>query len=377
MAINVRGLRRLNISFATNVLFQSNFINVGVRSLYTDRDMGVTNYENTRFMFRNQYMSIEETFRSKMKEICKQEDGIIFTEDLKAMLHLAQESQEDMELLSSMLEKYVHHKETYKYNAYVFGPVVMRMLYYLNKPLVALAMFENTQLRHTFEYRSSCRILLCLLLKHNMFKELRCIYDEILNQKGQDFIGRNSVLVYAACLKENTPESFEYGLAHWQNEIASSKPSARCTTLTACLAIKQNSPDTALEMVSLLDKDRTLAVRSLKILAYMHMEKYLQIIPLLKYVIEQNENFRNVVFGDVIYQLEEKIKEQNFPEKQDLEHLINRLKATEKLDTQCTLEEYLFKPMMIQHRDKLQQKDWRVRTNWRHTHNKTGLKDYL
>lgn len=149
-------------------------------------------------------MTIENTFREKMKEICQKDDGVVFTEDLKAMIHLAQPNEQDMSLLIDMLKKYVQkHKES-NISSYVFGPVVMRMYYHLNQPQHALQAFENEILRNSFNYRTSFRILLCLLYKNNMFKDMKEIYDKVLNINGMDFIGSNSVLMYAACLKEVT-----------------------------------------------------------------------------------------------------------------------------------------------------------------------------
>lgn len=172
--------------------------------MYTERDLGVTGYENARFVFRNQFLTIEDTFRTKMKEICEKEDGIVYTEDLKVMLHLAHENEDDMQLLNTMLEKYVAKKDHRKFGTYAFGPIVMRMYYYLNQPHLALQTFENSALSENFNYRSSFRILMCLLFKHNMFKELRKVYDTTLATKGIEFIGSNNILMYAACMKEVT-----------------------------------------------------------------------------------------------------------------------------------------------------------------------------
>ena len=153
-------------------------------------------------MFRNQFMTIENTFREKMKEICQDEKGIIYTEDLKAMIHLAQAEENDMQLVESMLEKYMQNIEEKKYGRYVFGPVIMRMFYYLNQPQYALSTFQNESLKESFDYRTSFRILMCLFYRNDMFAQMREIYDQVLRRKGMDFIGSSTVLIYAACLKE-------------------------------------------------------------------------------------------------------------------------------------------------------------------------------
>lgn len=186
------------------MIFNSTFFLfvVGVRCLYTERDLGVSSYENTRYIFRNQFMTIENTFREKMQEICQDQNGVIYTEDLKAMIHLAQANESDMQLLNNMLEKYIQKQEEKKFGIYIFGPVVMRMYYHLNQPQYALEAFDNDALKESFDYRTSFRILMCLLYKNNMFKEMREVYQEVLDKNGVEYIGSSNVLMYAGCLKE-------------------------------------------------------------------------------------------------------------------------------------------------------------------------------
>lgn len=175
---------------------------VGVRCLYTERDLGITTYENTRYVFRNQFMTIENTFRDKMQEVCQDQDGVIYTEDLKAMIHLAQASESDMQLLKNMLVKYIHNQEDKKFGKYIFGPVVMRMYYHLNQPQYALEAFDNDILKESFDYRTSFRILMCLLYKNSMYKEMRETYQKVMDRNGIELIGSANVLMYAGCLKE-------------------------------------------------------------------------------------------------------------------------------------------------------------------------------
>ncbi|KAK9293702.1 hypothetical protein QLX08_011411 [Tetragonisca angustula] len=324
MAASIRGLCKLNVSLTNNLLFKYNFINVGIRHLYTERDLGITLYENSRFMFRNQFMTIENTFREKMKEICQDEKGIIYTEDLKAMIHLAQAEENDMQLVESMLEKYMQNIEEKKYGRYVFGPVIMRMFYYLNQP------------------------------QNDMFAQMREIYDQVLRRKGMDFIGSSTVLIYAACLKENTPESLEYALSHWKQQFDKLKPSVRCCTLVSMLALKHKKPEVALDILSTVNVDRVLSVRALKIMAYTHLGRYVQIIPVMKYALEQEVGvFRpHLFFADVLCELEEKIKDIDTEESRQLLRLIEQAKKQDIIQTSCTLEEFLLRPMIMVNRTK-------------------------
>ncbi|XP_043515265.1 pentatricopeptide repeat-containing protein 2, mitochondrial-like [Frieseomelitta varia] len=370
MAASIRGLCKLNVSLTNNLLFKYNFINVGIRHLYTERDLGITLYENSRFMFRNQFMTIENTFREKMKEICRDNEGIIYTEDLKAMIHLAQAEGNDMQLVESMLEKYIHNVEEKKYGRYVFGPIIMRMFYYLNQPQYALNAFQNESLKESFDYRTAFRILMCLFYRNDMFAQMREIYDEVLERKGIDFIGSSSVLIYAACLKENTPESLEYALRHWKLQFDKLMPSVRCCTLVSMLALKHKKPEIALDILSTVKVDRVLSVRALKIMAYTHLGRYVQIIPVMKYALEQEVGvFRpHLFFADVLCELEEKIKETDTEENRQLLKLIEQAKKQDIIQTSCTLEEFLLRPMTMTNRTKQQfQDDRRPRNRYQFT----------
>lgn len=170
--------------------------------MYADRDLGIQTYENTRFVFRNQFVSIEDTFRVKMKEICDKEDGVVFTEDLKAMIHLAQSNEEDLKLVTEMLKKFTNSKTNMQFGSYVFGPVLMRMLYYLNEPQKALDIFKNPELTETFMYHSAVRVLLCLLYKHQMYEGIREVIDIAEKIKGKEFTSSNIIIAYAGCFKE-------------------------------------------------------------------------------------------------------------------------------------------------------------------------------
>lgn len=99
-------------------------------------------------------MSIEDTFRSKMQEACDKEDGVIFTEDLKAMLHLAQKNEDDMKLVLRMIEKYLLTSKDLKFGSFTFGPVVMRMFYYLKEPQRAFSAISNPAFNDFFNQRS-------------------------------------------------------------------------------------------------------------------------------------------------------------------------------------------------------------------------------
>lgn len=348
MAVGLRRIFRLNIGLTNSLLSKTNFINGGVRSLYTEQDLGIPSYENIRYIFRNQFVSIEDTFRVKMKEICQENNGVIFTEDLKAMVHLAQGNKDDLQLVTDMLLKFSKPGNEGRYRSYIFGPVVARMLYYLNEPQTAISLFQNPALNDVFLYQTSIRIMFCLLLKHQMYQEIIDIFTNVLSLKGDEFAYVNAVLLYAAYYKQNTPEAAVAALEHWKRHSKIRLPSSRSTAMVAHLIIKHNNCENALELLSTSNKMNSIGIRSLKVLAYTRLGRYLQIIPLFTHATEQRDTIphRHGFYADVIYELEENLQTNNPREAAEITTLINKLKLQNRIETNRTLEEYLFRPLI-------------------------------
>lgn len=68
------------------------------------------------------------------------------------------------------------------------------------------------------------------------------------------------------------------------------------------LALKHKKPEITLDILSTVKVDRVLSVRSLKIMAFTHLGRYVQIIPVMKYALEQEVGiFRpHLFFADVV-----------------------------------------------------------------------------
>lgn len=165
--------------------------------------MGLNGYENARLNFRNQFLNVESDFRAKMHQVCDSE-SMIFTEDLKSMLHLAQKKPEDIELIIKMLTKFNNQSKEMRFGTFVFGPVVMRTLYYLDEPDLAFTAFKDPQFENFFNQLTTYQILLTLLFKHKKYAEMRDVYN-IIKNKNLDNGGypiNSFILVMAACYKE-------------------------------------------------------------------------------------------------------------------------------------------------------------------------------
>lgn len=177
---------------------------VACRFLYSDQALGIINYETARLNFRNQFINVEDTFRSKMHEVCNTESSMIFTEDLKSMLHLVQKKPEDIELIVKMLTKFNAQNKEMRFGNFIFGPVVMRTFYYLDEPDLAFTAFKDPQFENFFNQFMSYQVLLCLLYKHNRYSDMKEVFEIIkIKNANNTMFPRNSLtMIMAACYKE-------------------------------------------------------------------------------------------------------------------------------------------------------------------------------
>lgn len=76
----------------------------------------------------------------------------------------------------------------------------------------------------------------------------------------------------------------------------------RATTFLAALAIKQNSPHIAIGILSSIKEARYMLVRCLKVLAYTDLNRFTEIVPILRTSLEYDrpEGVKEVYFGDVV-----------------------------------------------------------------------------
>ncbi|XP_011878140.1 PREDICTED: pentatricopeptide repeat-containing protein 2, mitochondrial-like [Vollenhovia emeryi] len=333
MAATMRCLMKFNVGLASNSLLRNSFLN-SCRFLYSDRSLGLQGYENARLNFRNQFLNVETTFRNKMEEVCNADSSMIFTEDLKSMLHLAQKKPEDIELLIKMLTKFNSQAKEMRFGTFIFGPVVMRTFFYLDEPDLAYTAFKDPKFESFFDQLISYQILLTLLYKHGKYAEMRDVYDTIKTRQADGYPRNSLILVMGACYKENTPETFEYSLNLWKelNEKGY-EIMRRATTFLAALAIKQNAPHIAIEILSTLKEVRYIHIRCLKVVAYTDLDRFTEIVPIIRASLEHDRPnaTKETYFKDVIEKLEQAMIKADIPEDFELYKLIALLKQEDHI----------------------------------------------
>jgi len=87
----------------------------GCRTLYAPSAIGLDGFEKQRERTAIQFSGMTDKFRDKMKEFSGGDGkNMIFTEDLKNMVYLAENKPEDLELVVKMMKRYS------RYSSYSF-----------------------------------------------------------------------------------------------------------------------------------------------------------------------------------------------------------------------------------------------------------------
>ncbi|KAJ8717901.1 hypothetical protein PYW07_005831 [Mythimna separata] len=287
MSIIVNSLARS--SFYANIRLITPYRGVHVtqvRNLYSPAALGIDNFLQTRKRAKEQFTSYAEKFRTKMNEFVSSQDNMIFTEDLKNMIHLAEPT--DLKLILSMIQKFNSQNSELRFGSYVFGPVVMRMFHFLDAPKEALECYYDPKNDGFFDQQVSYHILLDLLYNHEMYDEMYKIFDR-LQQKQinmSKFPKYSVVMILAACYKQNTPKSLQYASKLW-SEMASagSVPVRRACAFFAALALKQGAPHIAMESIS-SQKQHYVTVRNIKTMALADMGRVEDTLPILRSVLD-------------------------------------------------------------------------------------------
>ncbi|KAK9873225.1 hypothetical protein WA026_021717 [Henosepilachna vigintioctopunctata] len=277
------------------------------RTLFSKESMGIDAFEQQRERTKIQLSNLEEKFKTRMQEYVNDEHNMIFSEDLKNMVHLANNDQE-VSLVVSMIERFNKQNKQLRFGNFKFGTIVMRLFHILNKPDVAIECFRKEESSDFFNQLMTFQIYLDLLFENQMYKEILQEFESILNRQieGAMFPRNSVVLVFAACYKLNTNESLEYAFKVWKKlEVSGYYASRRAVTYCAALALKQGKLNEALEIVSTARNQSYTTVRNIKALVLTKLGRLEDVIVLLKSVLSQDmqgsetHTFNSDVFEEI------------------------------------------------------------------------------
>jgi pentatricopeptide repeat domain-containing protein 2 len=78
----------------------------GIRCLFAPAALGLDGYSKTRDRTKTQFVNLADKFKAKMLDFSDpSSSNMIFTEDLKNMVHLADATPEDLDLIYKMMKR--------------------------------------------------------------------------------------------------------------------------------------------------------------------------------------------------------------------------------------------------------------------------------
>lgn len=224
-----------------------------------------------------------------MEEFVKDESSknLVFTEDLKNMLHIADKP--DVDLLSRMIKKFCSQSSEARFGNYVFGPPIMRLLYHLNDPETAIKLFNDSSLGGFFDQLVTYQLVLDLLYNNKMYQKVLDTYDvaKARQVQGGRYPKNAVVIVLGACYKLDTPASYEYATHLWKDlNEAGHIPMRRAATFFATLALNQGHPHVAMEVLSNVRRANYATIKIIKSLVLANLKRYDDTLIILKSVLE-------------------------------------------------------------------------------------------
>lgn len=147
-----------------------------------------------------------------------------------------------------------------------------------------------------FDQLSSYQVLIDMLYEHGRYQDVRDVFNIIKSRQiqGGMYPKHVIVVVFAACYKENSAASFEYSTKLWKelNEVGHI-PMRKTTTFAAALALAQNAPHIALEIVGTVRQQNYVTVRNIKVAALAQLGRADDALPVLRSVLEVHDPSQN------------------------------------------------------------------------------------
>ncbi|XP_068245860.1 pentatricopeptide repeat-containing protein 2, mitochondrial-like [Palaemon carinicauda] len=258
----------------------------GYRHIFSAAALGVENYEENREKVLLQFQNIQDKFRQQMHEILQSETkAMIFTEDFKNAIHLAECKDEDMSLVVGMAKRFNSQHGGLRFGVYVFGPVVMRMFHYLNQPEYMLQALRSKELEGFFDQIISYQLAMDLLFKHGMYQEVIDVFEELQEKRlnGIKYPKNCLTLSLAACYKINTIESYHKMLEFFEgSQEYGTHLTARHISFSSALSLNQGFPHISLEILSKATNVRLLSIMNLKVLSLAELNRVEDVLPILR-----------------------------------------------------------------------------------------------
>jgi len=241
-----------------------------------------------------------------------------------------------------MMKKFNQQNKHLRFGNFVFGPVVMRMYHHLGDPKSALEAFNDPSLEGFFDQLASYQILLDLLYKNKMYQEVLDTFEQIKTKQVQmtKYPRNVMVLVFATLHQLNTVQSYELAckLLTEMKDVGV-EPARRTITYACALAVNQNAPNVALEVLSNVQNANYVTVRNLKMLALANIGRPDDVMPILRYSLEfdnpSGDTAKATVCPDVLEKIGEAVQKLGNTEvTADFQRIEKALKETNQIGSE-------------------------------------------
>lgn len=326
----------------------------GVRTLYSENYLGIDRYADQRSNLSRQMGNMREKFIARMKQQLSIPASMIFTEDLKTMIHLCDDKEEDLEVVLQMLKRFHKQNKELRFGTFVFGPVALRLFYFLKKPKLVLELFNDEELDGFFDQLKSYTLSMDLLFKSEMYQEVLELDKQAqAKQLVETRFPRDIVsLSTAACYKLNTPETFMYATEMvTKAREAKANILRKALTFVVGLALNQGKPDVAMEILSSIDRNNNITCNNLKLITFAELDRLQDAFGILRRVTDQDNPTQSRIYGEIcqctIDALQKAVdKEKDTEMNHIFEQLCRSLKDSDSITSQ-TIDELLCLPIDV------------------------------
>ncbi|KAF2352062.1 hypothetical protein FHG87_017181 [Trinorchestia longiramus] len=278
----------LNLSPKFSRCTINNTFYVSKRSLYTLQALGLQDFQKQRAKFQQQFPQNEaDRFREALQEQIARSHNtlmLVFKQDLEKAIYLCRENEEDISLVKDLLLKFNAQNRKVRFGSFRFGAVLMRLLYELDRPDVALELMETPELSKLLSEVSTLQVFMGLLYKHELHSEVLDIQDNI--STGRLTNGRYPricvIIALASALKQGTEESLARGLALTEACVNTGRWPSRFYAIAGTIALQAGRPDTALQLLHNTAYASHLAIRNILLQAWCELGRLDQVMSLLR-----------------------------------------------------------------------------------------------
>jgi len=331
--------------------------------IYSKSYLGIDKYEEQRKRVGLQFGQMRDKFLERLNEFVNKEDGksMVFTEDLKNVLYLVDKKPNEIELLKKMIKQFnSQNSQNLRFGTYVFGPIIMRMVSYLDDPDLALELLHDPELSGMFDQLSSYVTVMTLLFNHERYQDVMALFKEFQDKEiGEYRYPRDLLSLYiAACYKINTPESYQKAIEAMSGARETGSAVLRkAVAIFAKLAFNHGHYDVALEALS-LPKGSSIAIRNIRAMALAKIGRIEDAIAQLKFLLNQEVAYKPAATGvvrETISCLQSAIEENGSQElKIDFEKVMQALKDGNHISNE-SIDAHLLAPVEVRFSDNLRQ----------------------